>query len=73
MKWAVTSVSISVKTRRRMGKAAVSVVDVENLRRFGVKEPLSTALDVEKYFEKTRSGRESVAKVVDVRLLDERN
>ena len=71
MKWLLTSVTMSRESRRRIGKAGVSVVDTTDLHQRGIiRTPNMTVLQVEQWFEESRSGRETITKVVDVRPAD---
>jgi hypothetical protein len=71
MKWLITSVSMSVATRRRTSKAGTALIETDDWIRLGIlKSRNPTALEIERAYEEQRSGKETITKVVDVRPAD---
>lgn len=68
MKFAVTAVSVSRRTRRRCGKARVEIVDTSSNPIFGgVTEPEAVEARYEAFWNHTNPDSPTVVKVVDVR------
>ena len=72
MKFKVTAVSISRRTRRRCGKARVEIIDTATNPMFGgTTEPSAVEARYEAFWNATNPTSSEIVKVVDVRPLEE--
>lgn len=68
MKFAVTAVAISRKTRKRVGKARVEIIDTLSNTFFdGVTEPAAVEARYESFWNDLNPNSPDTVKVVDVR------
>lgn len=68
MKFAVTAITISRMTRRRMGKSRVELVDTDSQILFQkTKDPLVVEQVFEKFYNELHPRSHGLVKVIDVR------
>ena len=70
VKFAVTAVPISRRTRRRAGKARTEIVDNHNAPFVGINEPHVVELTYESFWNQLDPTSQEIVKVVDVRIVE---